>query len=66
MIGMKYAIDVIFMDRAGKVVGLCEQIKPGQLSPLFWQAHSCLELPSGVISDTGTASGDQIEISAAS
>ncbi len=61
MFGMKYAIDVIFVDRQGVVVGLVESIAPGQMSKLFSKAHGCLELPSGVIRDTGTSVGDQIE-----
>ena len=61
MFGMKYAIDVIFLDRKGKVVGLCKNILPGQMSASFSQAHSCLELPVGVIEASLTAAGDEIE-----
>lgn len=61
MFGMKYAIDVVFVDKQGLVVGLVESISPGQMSKLFSKAHACLELPSGVIRDTGTSLGDQIE-----
>lgn len=61
MFGMKYAIDVVFMDKSGVVVGLCKSIAPGAASRPFGKAHECLELPSGVISDTGTVEGDLIE-----
>ena len=61
MFGMKYAIDVVFLDRVGLVVGLCEAIKPGAISPMFFNAYGCLELPTGVIADTGTKDGDEIE-----
>ena len=61
MFGMKYAIDVVFMDKKGTVVGLCKSIQPGQASALFAKAHGCVELPSGVIVETGTEVGDQIE-----
>lgn len=62
MFGMKYAIDVVFVDRVGKVVGLCQNIQPGKISPLFIKAYACLELPVGIISDTGTEEGDDIEM----
>ncbi len=61
MIGMKYAIDAVFMDRQGMVVGLCKEIKPGQISALYPKAYACLELPAGMIENTQTNPGDQIE-----
>ncbi len=60
MFGMKYAIDVVFMDRQGQVVGLCEKIEPGQISPLFSRAFSCIEIPPGTIGATMTEKGDLI------
>jgi len=35
MIGMTYAIDCVFVDKQGLVVGLCKAIRPWALSPLF-------------------------------
>lgn len=61
MYGMRYAIDAVFIDRNRKVVGLCEKIKPGQISPPFLKAAGCLELPEGTIEETGTRPGDEIE-----
>ncbi len=61
MFGMKYAIDVVYVDKKGIVVGLAERIGPGQMSKVFPRAHACLELPAGVISDTSTSVGDEIE-----
>ncbi len=60
MFGMRYAIDVVFMDKSNCVVGIVEQIGPGQMSKSFRKAAGCLELPAGTISDTGTAVGDII------
>ncbi len=65
MFGMKYAIDVVFLDKQNRVVGLCDSIKPGQVSKLFGKAHACLELPSGIIRNTATSEGDEIEFAAA-
>ncbi|MBY0359377.1 MAG: DUF192 domain-containing protein [Candidatus Obscuribacterales bacterium] len=62
MFGMKYAIDVVFLDRDFCVVGLCKKIAPGHASAVFWRANGCLELPAGTIDDTGTELGDRIVI----
>ena len=62
MFGMGYAIDAVFIDKDWRVVGLTEEIKPGQVSAIFKNALSCLELPAGTISATTTALGDQIEM----
>ncbi len=62
MFFMRFSIDVIFVDRSKKVVGLVQNIKPFQLSPFFLNASCALELPSGVIERTNTSLGDQILI----
>lgn len=61
MFGMKYAIDVVFLDKQGVVVGVCNSIQPGQVSKLFVHAYGCVELPTGIVRDTSTCEGDLIE-----
>lgn len=61
-IGMTFAIDVLFLDRAGRVVHVIAAMPPLRLSPLVAQARDVLELPAGVIAQTHTALGDQIEL----
>lgn len=60
MFGMKYALDVIFVDKNDVVVGLVENIAPGKLSRIFWKASYAIELPVGTITATQTQVGDQI------
>ena len=60
MFGMSYAIDAVFLDEKQKVTALVENIKPGQISAIYRNAVSCLELPPGTISATGTDMGDRI------
>lgn len=62
MVGMQYAIDALFLDKQLKVVGVVHSIEPGQLSRNYMSARSCLELPAGVLKETGTAEGDQIVV----
>ena len=61
MFFMKFAIDVIFIDRAEVVVGLVENIKPFSMSPIFLKAHRAIELPAGTISHSRTSLGDSIQ-----
>jgi uncharacterized protein len=62
MFFMKFPIDVIFCDRQDKVIGLCADIKPGGLSPVFFKASYAIELPSGSIAASKTQLGDQVQI----
>ncbi len=62
MLFMKFPLDVIFIDRANTVVGLCPDIRPFQFSPFFPQAHSAIETPAGIIAASRTQMGDSIQI----
>ena len=60
MFGMKFAIDIVVLDKNNVVVGVQEGLKPGRFGKLFWRAHSTLELPAGTIRASGTVKGDRI------
>jgi uncharacterized membrane protein (UPF0127 family) len=62
MFGMKFALDVVFVDKQWRVVGIVESIAPGQMSRYYPNAKACFELPPGTIGDTGTKVGDQVEL----
>jgi uncharacterized membrane protein (UPF0127 family) len=59
MFGMKFALDVIFLDRKRRVVKVRRNLRPGRLSGSL-RAHSVLELPVGTIDATSTQPGDQL------
>jgi uncharacterized protein len=60
MFFMKFAIDVVYLNKAKQVVKVVENLKPWRAS-ICWSAHSVVELPVGVIASTSTAKGDQFE-----
>jgi uncharacterized membrane protein (UPF0127 family) len=60
MFGMKFAIDLVVLDKSGRVVGTRTDLRPGRIGPLFWGAHSTIELPVGAIAASDTRKGDQI------
>jgi uncharacterized membrane protein (UPF0127 family) len=62
MMGMKYAIDVIFMDKEWRVVATVIGIGPYRMSKMYTKAHCCLELPTGAIAESKTEVGDQMVV----
>jgi uncharacterized protein len=58
MLGMKYPLDVAFLDREGVVVALYSHLPPGGRTRRHRQARSALELPVGTLAATGTREGD--------
>jgi hypothetical protein len=59
---MRFPIDVIYLDRANRVVHLEESVRPWRLMPVRTHAHTVLELPAHTIFRTATSIGDELEI----
>lgn len=59
---MRFPIDVVFLDRNNVVLSTHVSVPPNRLGPAHRGAHKVLELPAGVIEQTGTTVGDQLEI----
>ncbi len=59
---MRFTIDVIFLDKTGKVIGAITSFKPFRLSPVYFNASLTIELPKGVIQSTHTQPGDIIQL----
>jgi uncharacterized membrane protein (UPF0127 family) len=64
MFGMRYAIDVVFLDDATRIVGLTPDLRPWRVSPLVRAATSVLELPAGTIARAALREGQAITIAA--
>jgi len=61
-IGMKFIFDAVFLDKDLRVVHLMSEMKPWRISKMVFSAHSVLEIPAGIISQTATELGDQFEM----
>ncbi len=59
--GMKYPIDVLFLDRQKRVVGLRPEVRPWRITPIYWRAECVLELPAGTANRTKTVVGDVLD-----
>lgn len=58
--GMKFTIDVLYLDKKKKVVKMRPRMVKRRIS-FCLTASSVLELPEGVIEKTGTKVGDELE-----
>ena len=61
-LGMGFPIDVLYLDRGLKVVGVRSDVRPWRFTPVLRHATSVLELPCGTAAETNTTVGDTIEI----
>lgn len=59
---MHFPIDLLFIDKSSKVIGLQICFRPWGLSPIYWRAKFVIELPTGVISASQTTFGDEISL----
>jgi hypothetical protein len=57
---MKFAIDLLYMDKSLRVVKVRHAVRPGRISGAL-RAHSVIELPAGTLAATQTQPGDQLQ-----
>ena len=56
---MKFPIDLVYLDKKHKVKKVRHAVPAWRLSACLF-AHSILELPAGIVRDTGTQPGDEL------
>ena len=61
MFFMRFAIDAVFVDKAGRVTRTVADLRPWRV--VWWArgARDCIELPVGAIASSATQVGDQLE-----
>lgn len=64
-IGMRFPIDVLFLNDEAQVIHMIHALKPLRVSPFIKASAMVLELPAGTLQETGTQVGDWIEITVA-
>jgi len=62
MLFMRFAIDAVFVDRAGRVVKVAERLRPWVPIVAARGADAVLELPAGTAARTGTQAGDVLRL----
>ncbi|WP_263356075.1 DUF192 domain-containing protein [Acidicapsa ligni] len=61
-IGMSFAIDVIGLDRNKQVIKLWSHLVPGRITSVSWKLRSVIELPAGIIAESGIKIGDALHM----
>ena len=64
MFFMRFPIDVVFLDAKLRVIRAIEGLRPWQVTRVHLTADSCLELPVGTITASGTLAGHQLAVEA--
>ncbi len=64
MYGMRFPLDVAFLDKSGAVIALYPSLAPGSRTGWHRKAAHALELPSGTLQESGTTVGDVLTWSA--
>lgn len=62
--GMRFPIDVAFLDHQERIVYAIPALPPGRISPYIREAQSVLELPAGTLERVGACVGDYLLITA--
>jgi uncharacterized membrane protein (UPF0127 family) len=62
-VGMRYPIDLVYLDRERRVVRIVESLAPYRMS-LCLRAYSVIELAAGAARRSGTKSGHQLTLTA--
>ncbi|MCL4378768.1 MAG: DUF192 domain-containing protein [Actinobacteria bacterium] len=60
--GMRYCIDVIFLDKFDEIIKVFHSFKPFRFTPLIKNASRVLELKSGFINYVSLKTGDRLYI----
>jgi uncharacterized membrane protein (UPF0127 family) len=60
MLFMRFAIDAVFVDRAGRVVRVAEHLPPWRMATVARGAAEVIELAAGTASATRTQAGDEL------
>ena len=59
-VGMRFPIDLVFVNKHGGVVHVQPSLVPYRISGLHWRARCVIELPAGAIAESCTSVGDEL------
>ena len=65
MFFMRFAIDIVFLDKSDRVLRINHALKPWRVSSMVFGARRALELEAGAAARSGTVEGDQLDLNAA-
>ena len=60
--GMRYPIDIVFVDASWTVRRISHCVRPGRISAVVMSSRAVLELPAARAEETGTQKGDALDV----
>lgn len=60
--GMRFAIDVVFLNRSNQVISVIHNLQPNRLTKVYFKAATVIEIPAHTAADSGLSKGDFIDI----
>jgi len=60
--GMRFAIDIVFLDKGNRVIKIIEALKPNRMTTVYSSASTVLELAGGSAAEAHLSKGDYLEI----
>lgn len=61
-LGMRFPIDVLYLDERGRVLRVLAPLGPGRLGPVVPGCRTIVELPAGTAARTGTRAGQCVQL----
>jgi uncharacterized protein len=62
MFFMRFPIDIVFLDKHGKIVHISRNLRPWRISSIVIRARQALELAAGTAAHSRSQVGDSIEL----
>ena len=62
MFFMSIPLDVLHVDKDGRIVKILHEIKPWRVGPIVFKSKWVVELPAGTARRTGTEEGDVVTV----
>lgn len=59
-VGMRFAIDIVFLDRTSRVAKVCHTVAPYRMAWGGWRAHGALEFAAGEAARLGLTPGQRL------
>src|SRR3954453_985848 len=53
-VGMMFSIDLVVLDGQWNVIAVQRELRPFQMTRVFWKAAAVLEVPAGTVESTST------------
>jgi uncharacterized membrane protein (UPF0127 family) len=60
--GMKFSIDVVFLNREHRVIAIINEMKPNRMTAIYPTVATVLELPATSVADAHLSTGNIIDI----